>query len=121
MIILKFTKSGNDWSSKVVRRGYGFARNDLDSEKTTRTKAGVMRRDKIASKLTLSFEAFNLSRAELAALDSDLSDATFSATVLTLNGEQTKKFYCSSFKVSLDEVCGGKDFWGNATFNLIEV
>lgn len=121
MIILKFNKSGNDWSRHVIRKGYSWKRNDLDSEKTTRTKAGTMRRDKICTKRTLSFEAFNLTRAQLAALDNDLSDATFSATYLDIHGEMTKTFYCSSFSTNLEEVQDGVDRWGNATFTIIEV
>lgn len=121
MVILKFNKSGNDWSGKVIRKGFGWKRNDLDSEKTKRTKAGTMRRDKITTKRTLSYEAFNLTREELAALDNDLSEATFSATYLDIHGEMTKTFYCSSLSVSLEEVQSGVDVWGNATFTLIEV
>lgn len=121
MVILKFDKSGNDWSSKIVRKGYGWKRNDLDSEKTKRTKAGVMRRDKITTKRTVSFEAFNLTRAELAELDDDLSQDTFSATYLDIHGEMTKTFYCSSLSVTLEEVQDGVDAWGNATFTIIEV
>ena len=121
MIVLKFNKSGNDWSRHVLRKGYGWKRNDLDSEKTTRTKAGVMRRYKIGTKRTISFETFNLTRAQLAALDNDLSDPTFSATYLDIHGEMTKNFYCSSFSVSLDEVQDGVDVWGHASFTIIEV
>ena len=101
MVILKFNISGNDWSKKVVRKGYSWTRNDLDSEKTKRTKAGTLRRDKITTKRTVSFEAFNLTRAELASLDDDLSEATFSATYLDIHGEMTRTFYCSSLSVSL--------------------
>lgn len=121
MIILKFNKSGNDWSNHVIRKGFGWKRNDLDSEKTTRTKDGLMRRDKITTKRTLSYQAFNLTREQLAALDNDLSEETFSATYLDIHGQLTKTFYCSSFSVTLDEVQDGVDVWGTATFTMIEV
>lgn len=121
MTILKFPASGNDWSSNVIRKGYGWKRNDLDSEKTRRTKAGVLRRDKIGTKRTLTFEAFNLTRKQLAALDDDLSPTTFSATYLDIHGEMTKTFYCSSFTASLEEVQDGVEVWGHATFTLVEV
>jgi hypothetical protein len=46
-----FIINGTDYSSAIATKGYGWSRNDLDSDKTTRTKDGKMRRDKITTKM----------------------------------------------------------------------
>lgn len=47
--------NGTDYSDFIATKGYGWSRNDLDSDKTTRTKDGKMRRDKITSKRKLNY------------------------------------------------------------------
>lgn len=113
--------NGHDYSRFVESKGVGWQRNDLDSSKTTRTKNGTMRRDKITTKRTLGFKLINMSREQLAQLDDDLSDSTFSVTYLDLHGPQTRVFYCSSFRAELDSVIAGVSTWSDATFNIIEV
>lgn len=114
--------NGHDYSRLVKRRGVGWKRNDLDSEQTKRTKAGTMRRDKITTKRTVSFEILpTATQRELAQLDEDLSVETFSARYLDLHGVQTRTFYCSSFSATLDEVRGGEGYWSGGAFNMIEV
>lgn len=120
MVILKI--GDHDWSYLIEWRGYGVTRNDLDDETTTRTKnQGKMRRKKIAEKLTLPFKTIGAPREELASLGKDLSAETFTATVLTLDGQVEKDFYCSSFKTSLAGVVNGVEMWDGAEFTLIEV
>lgn len=114
--------NGHDYSRLVKRRGVGWKRNDLDSEQTKRTKAGTMRRDKITTKRTVSFEILpTATKRELAQLDRDLSEQTFSARYLDLHGVQTRTFYCSSFSATLDEVQGEESRWSGGAFNMIEV
>lgn len=115
------TINGHDYSPFVERKGYGWSRNDLDSDKTTRTKDGKMRRHKIAAKRKLSYTMMNMTRSQLAQLDDDLSKATFSARYLDMYGEQTREFYCSSFSASVSDIHGGADMWEGAAFTLIEV
>lgn len=112
--------NGHDWSSLVRRKGYGWTRNDLDSDQTTRTKNGTMRREKIATKRKLSFTTLPTTRDKLAQLDEDLSETFFSATFLDLHGPMTREFYCTSFEVSLGEAADGHEQWESATFNIIE-
>lgn len=119
MVILKI--GDHDWSRFIEWRGYGFSRNDLDDETTTRTKGGTMRRKKITEKLTIPLKTMSMSQENLAALNEDLSQQTFAATVQTLNGPVTKEFYCSSFKTSLIGVVNGVEMWDGAEFTLIEV
>ena len=114
--------NGHDYSRLVKRRGVGWKRNDLDSEQTKRTKDGRMRRDKITTKRTVSYEILPIAtQLELAQLDQDLSEETFSAKYLDLHGIQTRTFYCSSFSATLDEIRGGESHWSGGAFNMIEV
>lgn len=114
--------NGHDYSRLVKRRGVGWKRNDLDSEQTKRTKAATMRRDKIGTKRTVSYDILPIAtQSELAQLDDDLSQTTFSARYLDLHGVMTRIFYCSSFSATLDGVHGEESHWSGGTFNIIEV
>lgn len=112
--------NGHDYSRFIERKGYGWSRNDLDSENTVRTKDGKMRRDKITTKRKCSYTLMNMTQEELAQLDDDLSESTFSATYLDLHGTQTRTFYCSSFSATCAE-CAEINQWEGATFNMTEV
>ena len=116
------TINGTDYSRFVEASGYGWSREDLDSEKTTRTKDGRMRRDKITTKRKLSYSLMHMTQEQLAQLDDDLSPATFNVTYFDLHGSMTKEFYCSSFSATLDSAYfeEGSE-WSVASFNLIEV
>lgn len=114
--------NGHDYSSFVELKGLEWKRNDLDSDKTTRTKDGRMRRDKICTKRTVGYKLFNMTREKMAALDDDLSAATFFATYSDLHGTMTREFYCTSFSAQLERIYDdGQEQWGSATFNMIEV
>ncbi len=116
------TINGKDYAPYIVRKGYGWSREDLDSEQTKRTKDGTLRRQKIGTKRKLSYQLMNMTRSELAGLDDALSAATFSATYLDLHGVMTKTFYCSSFSATLSDMLdGGHEVWADASFHLIEV
>ena len=113
--------NGHDYSKYIKMSGIGWSRNDLDSDKTKRTKNGRMRRDKIGTKRKVSYEVFNASREVLAQLDDDLSAPEFDATYRDLHGTQTRTFYCSSFSAKMVWVDGDRDVWDQGAFNLIEV
>lgn len=113
--------NGHDYSRYVERKGYSWSREDLDSENTGRTKAGIMRRDKITTKRKLSYTVMNMSRKLLAQLDNDLSAPTFSAIYFDLHGKQTRTFYCSSFSCALEELSDNEGDWGGSSFTIIEV
>lgn len=120
---MEFLKiNGHDYSSHVEAKGYGWSRNDLDSEKTGRTKDGTLRRVKVATKRKLTYTVFHMTREQLAALDDDLSLPTVTVTYLDLHGERTGEFYCSSFAVELEEFDNsGAGHWSGATFSLTEI
>lgn len=113
--------NGHDYSRFIERKGYGWSRNDLDSEETTRLKNGKMRRKKVATKRKLNYTMMNMTRNELAQLDTDLSQETFSAKFLDLHGPSQREFYCSSFQATLSEVHGDAEAWEGATFSMTEV
>lgn len=110
-----------DLSRYIERKGCTWTRNDLDSEKTKRTKDGKLRRYKITTKRTLSYSLIGMTREQLAALDDELSKATFQATYLDVHGVLTKTFYCSSFTATLAEAYDSDEAWEGAEFTLIEV
>lgn len=113
--------NGHDYSRFIKQKGFGWSRNDLDSEKTTRTKDGRMRRDKITTKRKLSYTMMRMSREEMAQLDMDLGAATFPVKYRDLHGDMTRTFYCSSFSATLSDVQDENDIWEGATFSLIEI
>lgn len=119
MEVLKI--GGADYSAHIEAKGIGWSRNDVDSEKTKRVKNGTLRRDKIATKRKLSYKLIHMTREQLAALDDALSEPTFSATYMDLHGQQTRKFYCSTFSATLESAYSEDGEWGDATFNMTEV
>lgn len=113
--------NGHDYSRFVERKGLAWSRNDLDSDKTTRTKDGKMRRDKVCTKRKNSYTLINMTQPELAQLDDDLSTDTFEAKYLDLHGIMTRTFYCSSFSVTLTECTDDNPVWEGASFSMTEV
>lgn len=119
MEVLKI--GGVDYSAHIEAKGIGWSRNDVDSEKTKRVKSGTLRRDKITTKRKLSYKLIHMTREQLAALDDALSEPTFSATYMDLHGQQTRKFYCSSFSATQDSAYSEDGEWSGAAFDMIEV
>lgn len=113
--------NNTDYSSVIATKGYGWSRNDLDSDKTTRTKNGTMRRDKITTKRKLRYTTRSVKRDVLAKLDDDLNKPTCTVKYLDLHGVRTSTFYCSSMECTLEEAADDNEVWGGATFNLTEV
>ena len=113
--------NGTDYSFAIATKGYGWSRNDLDSDKTTRTKDGTMRRDKITTKRKLRYTTHSVKRDVLAKLDDDLNKPTCTVQYLDLHGMRTSTFYCSSMECTLEEAADDNEVWGGATFNLTEV
>lgn len=112
---------GVDYSKYIERKGYDWTRNDVDSEKSVRTKDTVMRRDKLGTKRKISYKLMNMTRDKLAALDDALSSTFYTATYLDLHGQMTKEFYTSSFHAILDEYAADEhDQWSGAEFTMID-
>ena len=114
--------NGHDYSKYIKNTGYGWSRNDLDSSNTTRTKNGDLRRDKICTKRKLTYEVMGMTREELAQLDDDLSQETFSATFMDLHGQMTRVFYCSTFEANLTTTRrDDATAWQPSSFTITEV
>ncbi|WP_297981990.1 hypothetical protein [uncultured Oscillibacter sp.] len=114
--------NGHDYSKYVKNTGYGWSRNDLDSSKTTRTKDGRLHRDRITTKRKITYEVMGMTRDQLAQLDEDLSQETFSATFMDLHGQMTKEFYCAAFEASLTTtVRDDETSWKSKPFTITEV
>lgn len=116
-----FKTNNHDYSSFIEVKGVNWSRNDLDTDQTKRTKDGLMRRQKIGTKRKLSYKMIHMTQAELAQLDDDLSRTTFEATYSDVHGQQTRKFYCSSFSATLEWVDELSTYWAEAAFSIIEV
>lgn len=111
---------GVDYSKHIERQGMTWTRNDIDTDKTVRTKDGKIRRDKIGTKRKLTFKLIHMTRQELAALDDALSETFYSATYMDLHGVQTRRFYTSEFTSTLESMYSNDGEWGEAEFNMIE-
>lgn len=112
--------NGTDYSRHIERKGMAWTRNDVDTDKTMRTKDGKIRRDKIGTKRKLSFKLIHMTRQQLADLDDALSETFYSATYLDLHGIQTRRFYTSEFTSTLESMYSLDGEWGEAKFNMIE-
>lgn len=120
--ILSASGEWHDYSSYIKNGGYGWSRNDIDSEKTTRTKDTKLRRDKLGTKRKLSYSMIPMPKEVLAQMDDDLSQATFTAKYDDLHGESTRTFYSSSLQGTLTVVFeNGVELWQGASFSMIEV
>ena len=111
---------GVDYSKHIERQGMTWTRNDLDTDKTVRTKDGKIRRDKIGTKRKLTCKLIHMTRQQLAALDDALSETFYSATYMDLHGVQTRRFYTSEFTSTLESLYSADGEWGEAEFNMIE-
>ena len=112
---------GVDYSKHIERQGMTWTRNDLDTDKTVRTKDGKIRRDKIGTKRKLTFKLIHMTRQQLAALDDALSVLVGSLAIgLVLHGVQTRRFYTSEFTSTLESLYSADGEWGEAEFNMIE-
>ena len=113
--------NNHDYSKYVISKGYTWSREDLDSEKSTRTKDGVMHRDRITTKRKLQYDVRGMNRELLEQLDDDLSQVTFSVTYTDLHGAQTRNFYCSSFSAAMVNDNDDSYSWEASSFSITEV
>jgi len=112
--------NGVDYSKHIECKGLSWTRNDIDTEKTVRTKDGKIRRDKIGTKRKLSFKLIHMTRGQLEALDDALSATFYSATYMDLHGIQTRRFYTTELSSTLESMYSNDGEWGSAAFNMIE-
>lgn len=116
-----FKVDGKDFTSFVLESGIGWSRNDLDSEKTTRTLDGVMRRSRIAIKRKLQVKCRRMNTAEMIALNKALLPQFIKVTFLDpIEGVVTKTFYGSTVEATTQITMNGITYWDGTSFSLIE-
>lgn len=113
--------NGHDYSKYVERKGYSWSRNDLDSPNSGRIKNGTMRRTKVAEKRSLKYNLVSIPQAELAQLDTDISENTYQMTYADLHGVKTGIFYSSSLSAAMVQVKDETGIWEGASFTATEV
>ncbi len=117
--------NGHDYSQYVVRKGYGWTRNDVDSPEAGRTLDTVMHRGRLGVKRTLAFKLLEMPQDVAAQLDDDLGMSgyeQFDATYLDLHGVMTKTFYCTTFTITCDSYYSPQEsYWVDGSFTMIEV
>lgn len=115
--------NGHDYTEYVTAYGgFGWARNDLDSDKSTRTKDGTMRRDRITTKRKLTLTLSRMDRATAAQLDDDLSLLNVQVTYEDLHGRQTRMFYCANVEMTMNTAKhDGTNSWTVKNISLTEV
>lgn len=115
--------NGHDYSDHVLSEGYKLTRNALDSDKSGRTKDGVMRRVKITDKRKLEIQlgGTNMTRELVAQLDTDLSGTTCTVTYADWYGTQTREFYTADFTAEMRNTRDGRGSWYASSFTLTEV
>lgn len=118
MEVLKI--NGVDYSHHIKSFGVNWSREDYDSNSIPMTKAGFYRRNKIATKRTLSYELMNMTRKELADLDTVLNMNYFTATYKDLHGTQTREFFSTGFSCKLESAYSADGEWGSAVLTIRE-
>lgn len=96
--------------------------NDIDAPGSGRDMNGTMMRARVASKAKLQFTCRILSDAELAAVSSAVNPETVTVTYLDpFQGQRTAQFYGSSMETAVWNSDGGRTYWQDVSFSLIEV
>lgn len=117
-----FKIGGHDYTQFVIHEGFEWQRNDLDSDASTRTKDGVMRRQRITTKRKMTVSLSGMTREQIAQLDDDLSPVTVEVTYEDLHGPMTKTFYCSGMKATMvTSTHEGVGSWAADNVTLTEV
>ena len=114
---------GHDYSKFIARKGVAWRRQDSDGGFSVQTLDGVIHRPIFARKRDCTYTLINMSRSEIAQLDTDISDAAFEATYLDLHGIQTRRFFCEGISAITSYVSEDTDNseWAEVTFTLNEV
>lgn len=118
-----FTISGHDVLRYVAYKGISFKRNDIDGANAGRTQDGIMHRDRVGTKLTISVTCRTLTTLEARDLLKLIDDEYFMVKIThPLHGDMTMKMYTNNVPIDLIALThDGYGKWGGIKFNLIEV
>ena len=112
--------NNHDYTGFVRRKGVRWKRVDIDQNSAQRTLDGKAHRGVVVQKRSLTYELMDMTQAELAQLDDDLSAQYFQATYLDVHGVMTKTFFCEQFSAVTDEVDDTSSYWTGASFTMEE-
>lgn len=115
----------DDFSDIVLSGGLKVGRNDIDSQKTQRSKLNAkMHRKRLAIKRKLSVSCLRMNNARMVALADALMPETIKVRFIDpFSGgvAVVKEFYGSTVESTTLVTIGDDIYWDGTTFNLIEV
>ena len=114
--------NGHNYTKYVkARGGLKWARNDVDSKKSVRVVAGAnMRRDKLGTKRTMTWDLLRMPEADFAQLDTDVSDTFYTATIRDPHGQSSITAYTSKVEGTLVLDEDENRFWEDISFEMAE-
>jgi len=116
-----FKIGDTDFTSFILQGKLNWEKNDIDSSSSARTLDGTMNRRRVASKRKMSVTCKRLTTEQLQALCAALSPVFVPVTYLDpAQGVVTKTFYSSQLTAATWATIGGKTYWDNAKFSLVE-
>lgn len=116
-----FKIGDTDFTAFILQGKLNWEKNDIDSSKSARTLDGTMNRNRVAVKRKLSLTCKRLTTEQLRSLSNALSPVFVPVTYLDPEqGVITKTFYSSQLKSATWATVGGKTYWDNSQFELVE-
>lgn len=118
-----FKVGDTDFSHLLMESAIRWSRNDIDTEKTGRSKMdGKMYRKRLAIKRKLQISCRRMDTTTMIALNKALLPETIQVTFLdAVEGQVTKTFYGSSVEAATMMMIDDETYWEDCSFNLIEV
>lgn len=117
-----FIVDGVDFTSCISITGFGWEYNDVDDEESGRPKDLLMRRALLGTKRKLTLKGVEMDFARLHALAAAIHKEFIDVTYLDPEegGRVTKTFYGTKLQSAVSRVQGGKCYWDNIAFELVE-
>ena len=122
-----FLLNGNDWTSILNEGSIHWARNDIDTANTGRSKlTGAMYRKRLTMKRKLTIDNVKrLTTAQMAALNAEMNRNSFTCTFLdAITGQPYTATCYNSTVESATEVwdeINNETYWEDVTFSVIEM
>lgn len=116
---------GTDITDLIAYQGVQWKRNDIDGPNSGRTLSGLMVRDRVATKIRLDITCTPLPLEQLRSLLNLIYPEFVTVTYDDpMEGIVSKVMYSNNngaqFLKLQPEELGGKEYWDNITFPLIE-
>ena len=111
----------------LANKGYGDTRNDIESPNSGRDLSGLMHRGRVAIKKKAQVNIKPLSVTDVNTLEELIEPESFNVTVAPDNESKTSssaityRMYTNNVTKSYYAFIGGKDWYNNISFPLIEM